>query len=169
LLFLYAARADDLLSAFVLQRYWHAVKNGELLLRPADAIRFFAEGVEQGYLPKPWSAPVQKRMAVSLLAILRDFGLLHERGPGRRELAAYRVSDAALAFVAYELHGAGLSDAAVRDHPDWQLYGLDTSQWLERLDHLPQTAGMLVQHAGSVIRISWAYQTMEVFIYANTG
>ena len=152
-----------------MQRYWPAVKNGKLLLHPDDAIHFFAEGVEQGYLPKSWSAPVQKRMAVSLLAVLRDFGLLHKHGPGRREIAMYRVSDAAMAFVTYELHLAGYSDAAIRDHPDWLLFGLDVSRWQERIDHLPQTAGILIQRAGAIIRLSWVYQTMEEFIYANTA
>jgi hypothetical protein len=39
---------------------------------------------------------------------------------------------------------------------------------LERLDALGAEAGLLVQRAGSVVRISWSHPSMEALIDATT-
>ncbi len=168
MLFLYEARAEAILYDFTVQKFWPACRAGALLLRVDDVLAFFDEAVQQGRLSSPWSMNVQVRIASGVLRALRDFGLLREPKRGRHEIVPYRMTDCAVAYLAHELHFRGFADAAVVDHPDWELFGLDRSHLLTRLDALPAAAGMLVQHAGSVVRITWPHDSMEMLINALT-
>jgi hypothetical protein len=64
----------------------------------------------------------------------------------------------------HELHFEGLSDAAIWNHEDWQLFGLDKYSTLERIMQLNIRGGYIAQNTGDLITISWNYQTMEDFI-----
>ena len=112
----------------------------------------------------PRAANVQVKIARGVLSMLRDVGFLREERRGHRELLSYHVSDECAAYLAYELHETGLSDAAMCEDPDWRVFGLDRGSVLGRLDHLGENTGMLVQRAGSVVRITWKYQSVEDLI-----
>ena len=71
------------------------------------------------------------------------------------------MSDECAAYLAYELHEAGLTDSAMCEAADWGVFGLDRGRVLVRLDNLGESKGMLVQRAGSVVRITWKYQSVE--------
>jgi hypothetical protein len=166
MLFLYEARAEDLLYDFTTLKFWPACRAGVLWMTPDDVLSFFDEAVQDGRLPKQWSSQVQIKIARGVLGALREFGFLREDKRGHREVVTYRVSDAGVAYLAHDLHFSGLSDAAVVEHPDWGLFGLGRNQVLERLDALSRSDGLIVQRAGSVVRITWTHATMESLIDA---
>jgi hypothetical protein len=168
LLFLYQARAEDLLYDFTVMRFWPACRSGALLMTLDDVLAFFDEAVQTGRLPSPWSRQVQIKVARGVLAALREFGFLRQETRGRREIVPYRITDAGVACLAHELHFRGLPDAAVVEHPDWGLFGLDRATVLDRLDALGPPAGLLVQRAGSVVRITWSHPAMEALTHALT-
>jgi len=97
---------------------------------------------------------------------MADFGLLAEVGRGRRELVHYRPVDLTLVFLAYDLHCAGLTDASMVDHRDWALFGFTNKDVASAIDRLSGEGWWLAQVAGSVVRISWKYSSMEEVVDA---
>ncbi len=169
LLFLYTARTEALLYDFTVECFWPAHNAGELYLRLEDVQDFLREAVERGDLPKPWTPTTQTKISRSVLGALRDFGFLHEKRRGYREIVRYYPTDFTVAYLAYELHFTNLPDGLLVEHPDWELFGLKREQVLNRLDELDDRASLIVQQAGSVVSISWLYKTMEALIDAYTG
>ncbi|CAG0947528.1 hypothetical protein ANRL1_04231 [Anaerolineae bacterium] len=162
--FVYAAHADDLLRDFTIEKFRQSAQVG--MIQPDAVLAFLAQAVERQHLKRAWSRQVQTKYARSMLGALRDFGLIREERRGRREVVNYRMTDAGVIYLAHELHISGLSDVQVVESLDWALFGMDRTRVLERLEELGASAGMLVQRAGSVVRITWSYPTMEAMIDA---
>lgn len=168
MLLLHEARAEDILYDFICLKFWPAYQRGELWLRLSDALEFLDEAVQRGHITEKWSASTRTRTAQALIKSLTEFGFLRGSRSQQREVVPYRITDDGLAYLAYDLHFAGLSDGAVVEHPDWGVFGLGRSHLLDRLDALGEAAGLLVQRAGDVVRISWAHSSMESVIHALT-
>jgi len=166
MLLLHEARAEDLLYDFICRKYWPASQAGELCLRVADAVAFLDEVVGQGRVETAWSDYTKQRTASALIQALSEFGLLRNDHAPQREIVSYRMTDIGLAYLAHDLHFMGAPDSLLVEHPDWGLFGLDRAHLLERLDGLPTRAGLLVQRAGSVVRISWSHDSIGAFIHA---
>lgn len=163
-LFLYAARADHLLHDFTTQVFWPACRRGRSVLATEDVLAFLAEAADSGRIERPWSLRVQADMAARVLGTFRDIGFLREEQRGRKAIVPYHLSDEGVAYLARELHDKGLSDSAVCNHPDWKLFGLDRARVLGRLDNLAEDFGLVVQRAGSVVRITWKQGSVEELI-----
>ena len=168
LLLLYEARSEALLYDFVTMKFWPACHSGALVVTLDDVLSFFEEGVRAGRLPNPWSEKVQPKVARGVLGALRAFGFIREEKRGHREIVPYRMTDAGVIYLAHELHFRNSTDAAVAEHSDWELFGLNRDQVLNRLDILGPAFELMVQRAGSVVRIAWSYTTMESVIDAIT-
>lgn len=165
-LFLYAARADCLLYDFTTQVFWPACRRGRTGLTTDDVLAFLAEATNEGRIEQPWSAGVQVKIARGVLSTLRDVGFLREEHRGKRQIIPYHLSDEGVAYLAYELHDEGLTDSAMCNHHDWKLFGFDRARALGRLDNLDESQGILVQRAGSVVRITWRHASIEELIDA---
>lgn len=163
-LFLHAARTDPLLYDFTTEVFWPAWRRGRSVLTRDDVVAFLAEATDGGQIERAWSETVQVKVAQNVLSTLGDVGFVREEHRGHREIASYYLSDDGAAYLAYELHETGLSDSAMCDHPDWRLFGLDRGRVLGRLDNLGEDKGILVQRAGSVVRITWKYKSVEELI-----
>jgi hypothetical protein len=161
LCFLYAARADDLIRDAVTQLYWPALSSGRLTLSPEYLVEFLRQAEREGKLSEPWSEQVKLKVARGVLKALADFGLLVEVGRSRRELVHFRPTDLTIVFLAYDLHFAGFTDAGVVDHSDWALFGLNNKDVAAAFDRLSGEGWWIAQVAGSVVRISWKYASME--------
>ena len=166
LLFLYTARSNALLYDFTVEGFWPAARAGELYLGLDDVQEFLRTASDSGHIPRPWSATTRLKISRGVLGALRDFGFLYEHKRGQREIVAFAPADPTVAYLAYDLHLAGLTDAAVVEHPDWHLFGLSRENLLQRLDGLDERAGLVVQHAGSVVRISWLHGSIDEVINA---
>lgn len=167
LLFLFQCRSEAVLYDFTRYAYWTAAHQGALLLRIDEIERFLQNAQDQGRAAKGWSAETQTRLAQGIMRALTNIGLLYEKSPYRREIVSYHVSDFTVAYLAYDLHLTGHSDGLLIEHPDWSLFGFDRARLLARLSELSETAGMIVQHAGSVVRITWLYPSWEALIDAT--
>lgn len=164
-----AARADQLLSEIITELYWPAVEEGRLTVMPDAVVRFLREAHHQGRMQKPWSDAVRVKVARGLLKALTDFGLLREVARGRRETVVYQPTDLALVYLAHDLHASGLTDAGVVDHADWELYGIRRAHRFEVLNRLGGEGWWIAQGAGSVVRITWKYDTLEEAVDALVG
>jgi hypothetical protein len=72
-------------------------------------------------------------------------------------------------YLVHDLHASGLTDAALLDHTDWELYGIRPSHRFEALDRLGGDRWWIAQGAGSVVRITWKYDTLEEAVDALAG
>ncbi len=169
LLFLYRARGEPALKDFMLEQFWPTYEEGALYLRPQEVQDFLNHAQESGRSKKPWSKNTIERTAQGMMAALLAAGLLVEEKRYQYAFARFRPSDFSLAYLAYDLHLSGVSDAALVEHPDFQLFGLNRERTLERLSALPEQYGLIVQQAGSVVRITWLYNTMDEVIHACFG
>ena len=168
LVFLYKARSEAVLHDFTLEHFWSACHDGELYLRTTDIEDFLQEAQEAGRTTKRLSSQTQARLAQGISGALTDVGFLVEKRRYTREYVLYRPTDFTIAYLAYDLHLAGLTNGALVEHPDWGLFGLTREHTLDRLDALDDRAGMIVQRAGSVVSITWLHATMDEVIDAYT-
>lgn len=169
LVFLYKARSETVLYDFVSHRFWPACLDGALYLKTQEIEDFLSEVQEEGRVDGSWSPKTQERLAHGVLGALSSVGFLQEEKRYVYEYVFYQVQDFVLAYLAYDLHLADLSDNAIFHHPDWMVFGLSRSQALDRLSMLDERAGMIVQQAGSVVQITWLYKTMDEVINAYFG
>jgi len=169
LAFLFSARQDPLVYDFTIDTYWQAVRRGRTTIDAEMVINFLTEASMDGRLENVWSESVSIRIARCIIGLLRDIGFVRERSRGRREIVEYRISDEGIAIMARELHEQGVNDSALGEHPDWGLFGFKPNEMLSRLDSLGEHRGLIVQHAGSVVRITWSVNSMEGLIDVLTG
>jgi hypothetical protein len=158
---LYASRNDDLIRDVVTHLYWPALSEGRLTLSPAHVVEFLRQAERDARIPEAWSEQVKLKAARGILKAMADFGLVVPVSRTRRELAHFRSTDRTIVFLAYDLHFAGSTDAAVVDHHDWTLFGLTRREVASALDRLSGEGWWLAQIAGSVVRITWKYASME--------
>jgi hypothetical protein len=166
---LYATRADQALREVITDFYWPAMEEGRLTVLPETVVSFLRDAQAEGRMEKPWSAGVRLKVARGLLKALTDFGLLREVARGRRETVSYHPTDLALVYLVHDLHAAGLTDASVMDHPDWDLYGIKRSHRFDVMNRLTGDGWWIAQGAGTVVRITWKYDTLGEVVDALAG
>jgi hypothetical protein len=135
-------------------------------LSPEYVVEFLRQAEREGKMSQTWSEQVKLKVARGVLKAMADFGLLVEVTRGRRELVHFRPTDLTLVFLAHDLHFSGSTDAGVVDHRDWALFGLTSKDVALALDRLSGERWWLAQVAGSVVRISWKYSSMEEVVDA---
>ncbi|KWT98894.1 MULTISPECIES: BrxA family protein [unclassified Variovorax] len=161
LMLLYTSRASAILGDFVRGVYWTRYAGGYTQIANDDARAFVQRGIDDGRTAQRWSDTTVRRVAAYLTGCCADYGLL-ERGPrSSRRILSYRIAPAVAAYLAHELHYAGVGDNALVAHEDWKLFGLAREDVLEELKRLSLKGLLIVQAAGDVVRISWKHQTME--------
>lgn len=102
-----------------------------------------------------------QNVAGYLTGCCADYGMLERSRRTSRRILPFRISPSVAAYLAYELHFAGVGDNALLTHADWQLFGLAREDVLEELKRLSLKGLLIVQAAGDVIRISWKQPDME--------
>ena len=162
LMFLYTSRSNPILADFVRQIYWQRYAGGYSEIRSEDARAFVERAIDEGKTGKRWAETTVRRISAYLLGCCADFGLIESGSKSNRRLVHYRISTLATAYLAYELHFAGLGDNALLVHEDWGLFGLGREDVLEEIKRLSLKGLLIVQVAGDAIRISWKCPNMEV-------
>ncbi|HVC94158.1 MAG TPA: BrxA family protein [Pirellulales bacterium] len=158
---IYTARADFLVRDAITVLLRRAALEGRCSLGVETVIAFLDEAEHAGRMQKPWSREVKRKVARGLLKMLTEFGFLAPAARGPREIIRFRPSRLAIAYLAFDLHFAGHTDAALVAHGDWRLWLLDESQVRAALDELSRPGSWFFQAAGSVVRIGWGPSTME--------
>ena len=169
LVFYYTARQDDLLRDYTVHRYWPAVRAGTPTISREDALALIADAHLDGQIAAPWSIVVRRKIAGTVLTALTAFGLLEKDRPGQRRVLPYAPADGTVLYLAYLLHGQGVTDAALAGHPDWALFGLAPREVWHRLEALVAARWLIVQRSGEVVRISWSYGSVEEVLDVLVG
>ncbi len=161
LFLIYTSRANLILADFIRELYWPGYESGATTLSNPLARVFVERAIDDGKTVKRWSDEIVERVAGYLTACCADFGLLEAGRRSTRRILPYRITPPVAAYLAYDLHLAGVGDNALLSHPDWALFGLAREDVLDLLKRLARQGLMIVQAAGEVVRISWTHPTME--------
>lgn len=158
LLMLYCA-CDNAVFYDYLCMQFHELKRQQKTIVPKEhSIQFVKQIADSGCVS--WGEPIQKRLASYLRSLLFEFELTDKKG----NILPYEVANFTVLYLMHELHFAGLSDVAIWNHEDWQLFGLDKYQVQERILEQNIKGGYIAQCTGDLMTISWNYQSMEDFI-----
>jgi len=161
LMFVHTSRANPILGDFVRQVYWTRYAGGYTQITNDDARAFVERGIDDSKTVKRWSETTVRRVSAYLTGCCADYGMLERGLRSSRRILPLRISPSVAAYLAYELHFAGVGDNALLTHEDWQLFGLAREDVLEEIKRLSLKGLLIVQAAGDVIRISWKQQDME--------
>lgn len=166
LVLFYTAGRDALLRDFLVTRFWPSVREGRLVISNKEMQQLIRDAEQDGRIPAPWSAEIKRDMAGRVMIALTDFGLLRPLKPATREVVPYRLSDGAAVYLAYLLHGQGVTDASLADQEAWAMFGLLPGEVWGRLERLASDGWFEVQRAGHVARITWAYGSVKEVVDA---
>ena len=161
LMLIFTSRANPILGDFVRQVYWPRYAGGYTQLTNEDARDFVERGIDDGKTDKRWEETTVRRVSAYLTGCCADYGMLERGARSTRRILPFRVSQTVAAYLAYELHFAGVGDNALLNHEDWHLFGMAREDVLEEIKRLSLKGHLIVQAAGDVIRISWKQQHME--------
>jgi hypothetical protein len=161
LMFLFTSRANPILGDFVRRVYWGRYAGGYTHITNDDARVFVERGIDDGKTVKRWSETTVRRVSAYLTGCCADYGMLERGSRSSRRILPFRIAPVVAAYLAYELHFAGVGDNTLLTHEDWALFGLAREDVLEEIKRLSLKGLLIVQVAGDVIRISWKQQDME--------
>ena len=161
LMLVFTSRANPILGDFVRHVYWSRYAGGYTQITNEDARAFVERGIDDGKTVKRWSESTVRRVSAYLTGCCSDYGMLERGSRSTRRTLPFRVSPSVAAYLAYELHFAGVGDNALLTHEDWQLFGMAREDVLEEIKRLSLKGLLIVQVAGDVIRISWKHSSME--------
>jgi hypothetical protein len=102
-----------------------------------------------------------QKVAGYLTGCCADYGLLERGRRTVRRILPFRISPRVAAYLAHDLHCAGLDGNALLGHADWGLFELGRDEVLEELKRLSLTGLFIVQAAGNVVRIGWRHKDRE--------
>ncbi len=168
LMLLYTSRANPILGDFVRQVYWTRYAGGYSQVTNDDARAFVERGIDDGKTVKRWSEATVHRVSAYLVGCCADYGMLEHGSRFSRRILPFRISPSVAAYLAYELHFAGVADNALLIHEDWQLFGMAREDVLEEIKRLSLKGLLILQAAGEVIRITWRQKDMEGLCHVLT-
>ena len=158
LLMLYCARENAVVYDYITNNLNELRRNGAIRLPKNDTLSFVANIVDEGLAQ--WGEAAQKRNSAYIKSVLMDFDMISSR----EEILPFEMGNFTVLYLMHELHFAGLSDVAIWNHEDWQLFGLDRYAVLDLIMQQNIKGGYIAQSTGDLITISWNYQSMEDFI-----
>ena len=159
--FIYACRANPIFADFVREVYWGRYESAAEIVSRVDAEEFIRRAIDDGKTPSRWAEGQIKRVGRYLTGCCADFGLLGKRSSKGRRIVPYRIEANVIAYLAYDLHFAGVADNALLTHQDWQLFGLAREDVLDEIKRLSLKGLLIIQAAGDVVRVSWKQKSME--------
>lgn len=152
LLYFYSARNDRLLYDVVTEFLAPRQEIGHLDTPTAELRRQVQNWVDEGKTTSRWSAETIEHVNWSLLATLRDFGVLEGRTHKRISVPAVPIE--AFVLLACALARDGANGEGLVRHPDWRLFFLQ-QLGVERLLLEAHQRHLLEYHAaGRVTRIT---------------
>ena len=158
---LYTCRANPILGDFIRQVFWSRYAGGYTHISNEDARSFVERGINDDKTSKRWSESTIRRVSAYLTGCCADYAMLESGQRSIRKILPFRISSTTVAYLAYDLHLAGVGDNAILTHEDWQLFGMAREDVLEEIKRLSLKGLLIVQVAGDVIRISWKFTSME--------
>ena len=161
LFFIYTCRTNPIFADFVKDVYWVNYESAVEIITKDKSEEFVRNAIENAKTSSRWAEGQIERMGRYLTGCCSDFGLLGRPTSKGRSILSFRIESKVVAYLAYDLHFAGVGDNALLSHEDWRLFGLNREDVLEEIKRLSLKGLLIIQVAGDVIRISWKFTSME--------
>ncbi|MCS5488900.1 DUF1819 family protein [Algoriphagus limi] len=156
LMFIYTARANQVLFDFVLEL--RKEKHSKKVTRETSKA-FLLRAISDGLAPG-WSDSMITRVSSYLVSCLNDFDLLDNEGFLKWNLPDSRVCN----FFLHELHFKGYSDEKMAHDELWILLGLDFYQLIKEIERISFKGLIIFQYSGEILKIGWTFKTMQEYI-----
>jgi len=154
ILYFLAAESDPLLRDAVVEVLASRIARQDGEITVGQMVTWLTRQMANGQMEGSWSEATTTRVARSLLAALRDFGLLE--GKVNKRVVPIYLPTVAFVFIAFLLHRYQRSGDRLLHHPAWRLFFL-SSDAVERFFLEAHQEGLLEYHAaGPVIRIDFS-------------
>jgi hypothetical protein len=88
---------------------------------------FVIQAIREGKTQRHWSENTMKNVASYLTGCCADYSLLERGQKSTRKILPFLLESTVAVYLAYDLHSAGLGDNTVISHPDWGLFGLEST------------------------------------------
>lgn len=163
LFLLFTCRANEILGDFVTEVYWRRYAGGYSAITKEDAERFVIRALDARKMVKRWSDSTIRRVSAYILGTLGDYGLLSRASAGTRRLQAVHVTPVVVAYVAHDLHFAGVSDSALPSSKEWSWLGIEPAEVIENLKQIALRGWIIIQTSADLTHISWRFKSMEEF------
>ena len=158
LLMLYCARDNAVFYDYLIMEFHELRRQQKAIVPKEHSIQFVKQIADTGNVS--WGESIQVRLSRYIRSLLFEFELTDKKG----NILPYEVANFTVLYLMHELHFSGLSDVAIWNHEDWQLFGLDKYEVQERILEQNIKGGYIAQCTGDLMTISWNYQSMEDFI-----
>jgi len=166
LMLLYAVRANLILRDFITDVYWMKCRSHAGEVTKEDARDFIERAVSRGRLENRWSDSIVERVSRYLLGTFVDFELIADNRYGHRQIRPLFPLIETVVYLAHDLHFKSTDDAEIPTNPDWQVFGLSSTEVIAQLEKVSAQGHFFLQHSGAILRIEWKYNDMEGMIDA---
>lgn len=158
LLMVYCARENAIMYDYINIVLSQLRNDGYNKIPENSFVSFVNSIVDEG--KASWGESIKKRCAGYIKSVLVDFDLINRHG----EILQYHIANFTLLYFMHEMHFSGMSDVAIWNSEDWQLFGLDKFALQEIILANNMRGGYIAQCTGDLMTISWNHKTMEEFI-----
>ena len=159
ILYFLTARSDRLIHDAVTDLLSGRIRSFRREITVDETVAWLDSQMCAGNMDEPWSETTTRRVARSLLATMRDFGLL--TGVHKKSVSPVLLPVEAFAFIAFLLSRTTRSGAALLNHPDWSLFFLPEPAIDRFFAEAASERLLSYQAAGSTARIDFPAETTE--------
>jgi hypothetical protein len=158
LLLWHMTRDEFLLRDFLQNWLFPTYDAGAFRVRP-EHLHEYLRGIGKrgGTTEHEWSNTTLDRVAVGLLKIAVDFGLL--RGGGVKEFASYHLPERSFLYLLHALRDAGTSPSRMAAALDWRMFLMRPANVEHELFRLHQFRKLGYEVAGSLVELSLPFAT----------
>lgn len=149
--YLYFALRDQVTFQFITNVIWPTWQHGSTRLTHRDAMRFIRALADKDPNANAWSEATKKRLASSLLASLRDFGLL--KGTATKTIQRPPVALETAYHLLCILWAEGKSGREIINAPDWQLFLWTETDVVQALSQLDQQGRVQFEKSGQTVML----------------
>lgn len=149
LAFLHFALRDHLTFSLVTKLFWERWCARSLTISVSDVLEFLEREASDNLAVKKWSPSTRTKLAQSILAALRDFGVL--RGIYNKQLQRPQVSSETVFQLLCVLLAEGNHGRAVVEAPDWHLFLWSEDDAAKALADLAQRRWIRFERGGRTV------------------
>ncbi len=162
ILFWHITRDEFLLRDFVVRWLFAEFEAGRYAIRTENVLDYFAT-LESGPTRQAagWSESTRRRMAVGLLRLAADFGLL--RGGTTRHFASYQLPDESFLYVLHAIAEGEPNARKIIESPEWRLYLMDPGDVEQAIFRLHQFRKVHYEVAGSLAQLELPFGSSMEF------
>ena len=160
LAYLYFSLRDHLTFSIVTGMFWKRWLDRSLSISSSDVLEFLDDESKNNPAIKKWSPSTRVKLASSILAALRDFGVL--RGVYSKQIQRPSVSSETVFHLLCILLAEGRHGRSVIEAPDWRLFLWSEDDAAKALADLAQRRWIRFERGGRTVILE-LIRTPEVF------